>query len=227
MSAGPDTGAPTDGDSSADSARLISGVVFWLLVSAFLAYPELKAAFGNPKPPWVTISHTIGHLEERWHILAPAVVATIVVVAVHTYRTRDPDEPPYRTPGGRPTPAKAPKEARSAPSLLPFVVYAVVTAAVVAGASYYVSTRSDTKGTYAIEYTMYGALAILCIVVPSIFANRRSRDVPFPTLLKTLELIERRSALVGLALVAVLGVLVIHLGLYPWPGSLPPPSPHP
>jgi hypothetical protein len=216
------------GTSRADeTARLKSGLAFWLLVSAFLAYPELKAAFWKPRPPWVTISHTIGHLEERWHVLAPIVVGTIVVVAVHTYRTRHPDEYPYRTPGGRLIPAEAPPAARTPPQLAPFIAYAIVTAGVVAGTSYYVSTRDDVVGTFAIEYTMYGSLAVLCIVVPNAFALLRSRDVPFPTHLKTLELIEERSSIAGLALVAALGILILHLGLYPWPGSLPPPSPHP
>jgi hypothetical protein len=218
---------------------LAAGVVFWLVVTVFLAVPECLGAFYDPTP-WVTISHTIGHLEERWHLVAPVVVASLVAVTAHTLWFRlparlEPDQPLtpgadvnlYQTPGGRLTTEAPPPEASDPPRLGSFLGYVVVAGIVIAVASWYVSTLPDTKGTFVVEYIMYGLLALSCIVAPNVYAAFRKRDVPFPTLFNTLALINERFPPAAIALAAVLTVLVIHLGLYPWPGSLPPPSPHP
>ena len=219
-------------NASADTKRFVTGLFVWGVTAVFILVPELEAAFWHRR--WVTISHTIGHLEESRHILAIVVVGSIVIVAAHTFRYRLPTRKMpvtagegRRTPGGRLTKEPLAGTDQHPPRFRSLVLYLLATGVTVALASWYVSTRPDVAGTFWLEYTMYGLLAIFLLVIPNVFAVVYHRDVPFPTLFKTIADIEARVPPVALVLVAGLVVLVIHLGLYPWPGSLPKPSPHP
>jgi hypothetical protein len=87
----------------------------------------------------------------------------------------------------------------------------------------------DDHGHYHPAYVLYGSLALLWIVVPSVLALVDARDVPFPTLVHSIKDLEdwlRRHGgaagaalafLVGYLIVAGLAILLIHLTLYPYP----------
>ena len=60
------------------------GYGLWLAVGAVIAIPEIWAAVA--RPPWPTISGTVGHLELRWNFVAVIVVAVLVIVAAHAIR---------------------------------------------------------------------------------------------------------------------------------------------
>jgi hypothetical protein len=66
-------------------------------------------------------------------------------------------------------------------------------------------------------YAIYGTLFVLGVVVPSVLAYAFGRDVPFPTLFRTVALLRRRAHWVAVVIVAGLTVLAVHLALYPWP----------
>jgi hypothetical protein len=66
-------------------------------------------------------------------------------------------------------------------------------------------------------YVIYGVLALVGVVVPSVLAYFFRQDVPFPTLFRTVALLRRRARWVAVVIVAGLTVLAVHLALYPWP----------
>lgn len=55
------------------------------------------------------------------------------------------------------------------------------------------------------------------LIIPNVLAYWFAKDVPFPTLFRTLADLDRRWHPLVLIIVAGLSVLVVHLVAYPWP----------
>ena len=76
---------------------------------------------------------------------------------------------------------------------------------------------------FAVGRTLYGLIAALLVLVPSILAwpKRFAIDVPFPTMFGTVRSLERRLRVVAVLIVAGMTMLTFHLLLYPWPSIIP------
>jgi hypothetical protein len=66
-------------------------------------------------------------------------------------------------------------------------------------------------------YVLYGLIAVAFLIVPNVLAYGFAKEVPFPTLFRTLADLDRRWHPLVLIIVAGLSVLVVHLVAYPWP----------
>lgn len=193
------------------------GYWVWAVVGVLIAVPEIWAAAG--KPPWPTISGTIGHLEARWNIVAVVVVAALVLIAAHAVRLPFTGHHPVarqadgrslgRTAGGRFT-VRPGQDGE----LRPFVYLAPAVAAVVVGS---ILARSLSDNKWILGYVIYGLLAVFCVIIPSVLANLPMPDAPFAGVFPTLADLQRRLHFVGMIILAGLVVLLIHLALYPWP----------
>lgn len=200
-------------------SRELSGYAVWGAIGLIIAVPELWALIGGESVGWPTISGTVGYLE-YWH---PWVAIIIVVVlvwaafeAIHyeAGRLGTSQRAPYRTAGGRLSRRPPHDEA------LPAVAYFAGAAAVVVGLSVW-SYAARPHDRYRLGEVLYGSLAVLFVVVPTLLAYLGGRDAPFPSLFATIQALERRGRLVAVAFAAAITVLLIHLALYPWPAVLP------
>ncbi len=202
----------------------------WGAMGVVVGTPEIAAAVGGDSFPWPTISSTIGHLEARWPVVAVIPVAAIVIGAAGVIRFKPgtlvlqaDQKALVRAPDGRlvridpshgdlETPPADVTAGRPEFSMLGY--FAVAGAAVAIGAA--LASRDDNK--WLLGYVLYSLILLFWIVIPSIQAKRRSgRRVPFTTLFITLQCLGRRVHAVTFALAAGLGILLIHLALYPWP----------
>jgi hypothetical protein len=70
---------------------------------------------------------------------------------------------------------------------------------------------------YQIGYIIYGLIAVVFVIGPSVAASVAGKEAPFPTLFRTVAYLERRQHWVALLILAGLAVLAVHLAMYPWP----------
>lgn len=193
------------------------GYRVWGLVGAVIAVPEIWAAAGDP--PWPTISGTVGHLEVLWDGVAVIVVALIVLAAAHTlrYSWRDTGSLVVQADGrelgrtecGRFT--RNPVEKDTVPA---YVYFTVALVCVIAGSALAATLSTDE---WILGYVVYGLIGVFGVIVPSSIAYWSAKDVPFPTLTRTIASLERRLHFVAMVILAGLVVLLIHLAFYPWP----------
>src|SRR6266540_144650 len=215
------------------------GYLVWVVAGVVIAVPELAAAAGRTLP-FKTISGMVGHLERHHTWVELLVVAAMVFVIFSTLRLRPEKESggegqPARTPGGRLTvrgPAdQTPKEFddEDAPGI--FAGAAVVALAAVAVGTWAASEWWDDAHHYQPAYVLYGSLAVLFLVVPSLVALALGKDPPFPTLFRSVANLEEwlksrpwphslgpwLGWLVAYVILAGLVILMLHLALYPYP----------
>lgn len=230
------------------------GYLVWGMALGFFFIPEI---LGTSKTierhlPFTTLSGMVGHLEYRnsnFEILTTLVVICLLVSVVRlpprssgSRSTPRPDNLPHRTAGGRLTfrltsDVAAPKEAFDADAATEWFVAAVLGAAVgIAFAT--VAAREwwpdpppkpgETNALFHAGYVLYGLIALVCFVGPSVVAFVAGRDAPFPTLPRTISNLEgwlRSKGRWGgaiawfMAYVLVWGLvfLLLHLTLYPFP----------
>jgi hypothetical protein len=229
----------------AATSRRRWGYLLWMIAGAVIGVPEITAAADNGALPFTTISAMTGHLE-RHHTWVELVVVALIVLAVYsTIRSsprtqsgspREATERPVRTPGGRLTLRTSPTarpvgtfDDGLAPAL--FAIAAVLSFAVVALSTWAAVEWWDDKHHYQPAYVLYGLIGLLWIVTPSALALFLNRDMPFPTLFRTVENLEdwlREHSrpkplgqwyawLVTYVVLAGLTILLLHLTLYPYP----------
>jgi hypothetical protein len=204
--------------------RELWGYLVWGAVGVAIAVPEISAAAFNDRVPWPTISGMVGHLEYRWSWVALIVVGLIVFVMFYTVRyppseadqvaVQTRDAALARTPRGRLTkahPTRTAEELKVSPYWFGLAI------AVVAGGSY-LGARINPHNEFIIGYVLYGLIATIGIVIPSAMAFWFAKDVPFPTLFRTLSNLGKRSHVATALIVTSLVILLIHLAFYPWPG---------
>ena len=196
------------------------GYGVWGAIGALVAVPEIWAAAAGNASDFPTISGTVGYLE-YWHPwVAVLVVGVLVWAAFHAVRyeaRRAAAEPPAsdlrRTKGGRLT-------MRDRIVELNAVAYFTVALAVVGGLSLW--SYLDRPGDrYRLGEVLYGSIGLLGVVGPSLLAFFAGREVPFPTLFATMQMLERRVRAVAALVTAGVVVLLVHLALYPWPAVIP------
>jgi hypothetical protein len=202
--------APAPGEQRGSLARFLhapddetaQGYLFWGPVVVAILVAELLGAFFDV--PWPTISSTVGHLEDRWTIVAAIVVGIIAAAAFHALT----GGAMKRTSLGR-TQMRA-GETRP----VPYYTAAVpIVATIVAG----LAARAVTDNKLVVGYWIYGTLAVLGIILPSVLVAVFKRDVQFPTLFFTVARLRERFHWTATLLVASLAILGVHLALYPWP----------
>jgi membrane protein implicated in regulation of membrane protease activity len=193
------------------------GYVVWSLVGVIIAIPEIWAAAGSP--PWPTISATVGHLETLWNPVALLVVALIAAAAVHAVRYPWHRTGEIRALAGRQRRGRTEngRITKTPDDVSPVPIYAYFTLAVAAIVVGSVLAVTLSSSRWVLAYVLYGLVAIFCIITPNILAFWFKRDVPFPTLFRTVADIEHRWYPAALVIVVGLVVLLIHLAFYPWP----------
>ena len=199
------------------SSREKWGYGVWLFAGLVFGVPESWAGLANP--PWPSLSNTVAHLETLWPGTAVVVVVLIVFVAFYAVRyplghtgefvPRAGDPRRGRTDDGRLT--RSPRGTSAVPAL---VYFPLALGVVAAGSVIAAVTSSDT---YVLGYVLYGLFAIFWVAVPNALAFWFDRDVPFPTLFRTIADLERRWRPAAVAVAAALVVLMFHLAFFPWP----------
>jgi hypothetical protein len=214
------------------------GYFVWIVAAVVIGVPEITAAIDDDALPFPTISEAVAHLE-RHHTWVGLIVIAVIVFVVYSTTRVPPRETAggERTAGGRltvqaPPPAETTKEEFEedhAPAI--FTVAAVASAIGVAVATWAATQWWDDPHHYRPAYVLYGSLALLWIVIPSVVAFLWRKDPPFPTAFQTLLNLEdwlraqtwswrlgpRLAWLVGYVVLAGLVILLLHLTLYPWP----------
>jgi hypothetical protein len=180
------------------------GYLFWGVAVGLILLVEALAAFANVD--WPTISSTVGHLENRWTWIAAVVVA--IIAASGFLALGVPSERKTRLGYTRV------RSDHLDPRQVPFyTAYVPIAATLVA----LVVARAFTHDKYVLGYWIYGTVAVTGIVIPSVLVLFKLQ-AQFPTLFETVRRIDGRLHYwVATAIAAGLGVLTIHLALYPWP----------
>lgn len=205
------------------------GYAVWGAMGVAVGVPEIWAAAAGSDFIWPTISTTVGHLQDRWPVVALIPVALIVMSCYSVFRVGAASaalqadfQALARTPQGRLTKQDvsleqlasglAPTAAgRQQWDVLPYFMLA--TLAVVATAL--VASASDNR--FLVGYILYSLIAVVWVIVPNVAAYWFKRDVPFTTLFFTIRCLGRRLQLVAALLGALLVILLLHLAFYPWP----------
>ncbi|MDX6630126.1 MAG: hypothetical protein QOH00_2372 [Gaiellales bacterium] len=177
------------------------GYIVWVPTAIAIAVTEILGAADSRNIPWPTISHTVGQLEDRWHVLALVVVALIALVVYYGVAHRD------RIP--EPVPGAVVAETSFWGGALVYdlvVVAGAIAAGAVAGAA----------GAPKIElgYWIYGIFSFFGIIVPTAHAFGTGGE---PTLFSTVRALNNRIPWFRTVLGVGMVILVLHLALYPWP----------
>jgi hypothetical protein len=193
------------------------GYAVWGFTGLVIVVPEIWAAVGSPG--WPTISGTVGHLESLWSPLRILVVGLITAAAVQilTYPpgrrgdARLAGRRRWRTGNGRLTRKSNGASEEPAWAVAYFPAVAVVTAAAAAVAA------GSGVHSYPLGYLLYAMIAVFVLIIPSVLAFWWGREVPYPTLYRTLADLERRAHPAATVILAGLAILAVHLVAFPWP----------
>jgi hypothetical protein len=199
-------------------ARERWGYGVWLFAGLVFGVPESWAGITNP--PWPALSDTVGHLEQLWHPVRVIVVALIVFIVFHAVRYPPGQSGEFPARDGEPKRARKPcgRVARCGTGTARAVsvfVYFPLAAGVVAGGSIIAAIASS--GMFVLGYVIYGLIAIFLVIIPNALAFWFAKEVPFPTLYRTVANLERRWRPAAMVIVAGLVVLMFHLVFFPWP----------
>jgi len=197
-----------------NQAREGWGYLVWGVTTAAIVIPELSAVF-TKQVIWPTISGTVGHLEYEHDWVGLIVVALIVGVLFGVIRYPATRLGPHVTPTvGRTTLGRLtralPKEKQLTPWFLAGLGAGVLIASVI-------TAGIDPNDHFVLAYVMYGTIGCFFLAVPSALAFFDAKDVPFPTLFRTIANLEVRFRPIAFVPVIGLVILLIHLALYPWP----------
>jgi hypothetical protein len=207
------------------------GYAVWSAMGVVVGVPEIWAAVAGEDFIWPTISTTIGHLQERWPVVALLPVAAIVMGGYSVFRVptvgdtvlQADEQALGRTAQGRLVKQEVSREDLAvggvpAPAdLLDTTIvklyFALATTTVVAGSL--VASLSDNR--FLVGYVLYSLITIFWIVVPNLAAYYFKRDFPYTNLFFTVSALGRRLQFAAGLVAALLVILLLHLAFYPWP----------
>lgn len=205
------------------------GYAVWSAMGIVIGVPEIWAAASGSDFIWPTISTTVGHLQDRWPVVALLPVAAIVMSSYSVFRVGAASAAMQadmralaRTPQGRLAREEvsfAQLAAGGPPALagrkqwpvLPYFAFATV--AVVVGAL----AAAPSNNRFLVGYVLYSLIAVFWVVIPNVAAYWFKQDVPYTTLFFTVRCLSRRLQLVAAVVAALLVILLLHLAFYPWP----------
>jgi len=192
------------------------GYGVWLFVGAVIGISEIWAAVGNPR--WPTISATVGHLEALWSPVRIIVIALIVFGAVQvlTYPPRKSQfTPRWRPPRWRTHNGRLTRKNRQAVEFGHAVLYIPLALLAVVAGSIVAAELSSSK--FLLGCVLYGLIALALLIIPNALAFWAAKEVPFPSLVRTLDDLENRWHVAVMVILAGLAILAVHLVAYPWP----------
>jgi hypothetical protein len=205
------------------------GYAVWSAMGVVIGVPEIWAAAAGSDFAWPTISTTVGHLQDRWPVVALVPVALIVMGGYSVFRVGAASTAVQadmqalgRTPEGRLAKQDVSFEqlagggvpAVSGRDDIPVVRYfALATLVVVLGTL----AAIPSENRFLVGYVLYSLIAAFWVVIPNLAAYFLGKDIPFTTLLFTVRSLGRRLQFVAALVAALLVILLLHLALYPWP----------
>lgn len=205
------------------------GYAVWGAMGVVVGVPEIWAAVAGSEFVWPTISTTVGHLQDRWPVVALVPVGLIAMAGYSVFHVGAAStalqadfQALARTPQGRlakDNVSLAQLADRGAPALsgrrewgvVPYFAFATV--AVVAGAL----AAAPSHNRFLVGYVLYSLIGVFWVVIPNVLAYWLKQDVPFTTLFYTVRCLGRRLQLVAAFVAALLVILLLHLAFYPWP----------
>ncbi len=205
------------------------GYGVWTAMGLVIGVPEIWAAAAGSDFVWPTISTTVGHLQDRWPVVALIPVGLIVMSAYSVYHVGAAStavqadlQALARTPQGRLTKEDVSFEQLAdggAPAIagrqewgvLPYFAFASIV--VVGGAL----VAAPSNNRFLVGYVLYSLIGIFWVVVPNLLSYWFKKDVPFTTLFFTVRCLGRRLQVVAALVAALLVILLLHLAFYPWP----------
>lgn len=221
------------------------GYFVWVAAGLMLAVPEFTAMISNGALGFVTASETIGHIERFHNWVGLGLIGTIVLLVFSLYKVsserageRQPAGEPTRTRGGRltfhskpTTPAARRENFEDEDAQMIFVASALVSAGLIAFGGWATTEWWDDPKRFHASFVIYVSVAMLWFVVPSLVALFTGNDVPYPTMVRTVQdgadwLRNRKwpwhlgPKLAWTATFVVLwglAILFLHLTLYPYP----------
>lgn len=207
------------------------GYAVWAAMGVVIGVPEIWAAAAGSDFVWPTISTTVGHLQDRWPVVALVPVALIVMAGYSVFRVGPAStalqadfQALGRTPQGRLAKQQVSLdqlagggvpavEGRSEFGVVRYFAFATVFVVVGALA---VSPRDNR---FLVGYVLYSLIGIFWVVIPNAAAYFLKKDVPFTTMFFTVRSLGRRLQFVAALVAALLVILLLHLAFYPWPSS--------
>jgi hypothetical protein len=205
------------------------GYAVWAAMGVVIAVPEIWAAVAGSDFVWPTISTTVGHLQDRWPVVALLPVAFLVMAGYSVFRVGPAStalqadfQALGRTPQGRLAKQDVSLE-QLAGGGVPAVegrtefgvvrYFAFATVAVIVGAL----AVSPSDNRFLVGYVLYSLIGIFWVVVPNAAAYFLKKDIPFTTMFFTVRSLGRRLQFVAALVAALLVILLLHLAFYPWP----------
>jgi hypothetical protein len=172
--------------------------MMWAIPAEAIAVPQIAAAMGATFLPFAPLSAMMTHIEDRWAWSKYLVVGAIglPVYLLRAYPpmaepTVDPEQHP-RTPGGRFTlgsvgQSVGQKRYEFDDSLVPTLLFSTLTVVVVfvSLATWAAVKWWDDPHHYHPAYVLYGSIVYYWFLLPELIVLFGGRDVPFPTLYRT------------------------------------------
>jgi len=206
------------------------GYAVWSAMGLVVGVPEVWAAASGDDFVWPTISTTVGHLQDRWPVVALVPVALIVMAGYSVLRFKPAStalqadlQAIGRTPQGRLVKQDVTLDQLAGGGAPPMEVefderrvvryFAFATIVVVAGSIF----AAQSNNRFLTGYVLYSLIAVFWVVIPNLAAYFLKKDFPFTTLFFTVRCLGRRLQVVASLVAALLVILLIHLALYPWP----------
>jgi hypothetical protein len=165
----------------------LQGYLVWGTIALVIVVPEVWTVI-TPRTPYVPLTDTLSHLSGPWKF-----IIAFLLLSFH-----DPDSPPA-----------GPGDKSNVPhSRVGGLYYFPVVLGITLATCLSVVETTDDK--WIVAYTIYGTLALVTVVLPTLLAFGFGRDVSYPTFTRTVADLDQRNSLAGRAVVNVARILKLY-----------------